>query len=76
VGKHAMIAAITPRLLDEETAAAYVGRGKTRFREDWEAGRIPGPCDQNGNVRLWDLKLLDRYVDQRSGLGSPLGSWD
>ncbi|HEX7857363.1 MAG TPA: hypothetical protein VF503_27080 [Sphingobium sp.] len=76
MGRHAVIAAITPRLVDEETAAAYIGRGRTKFREEVLAGRIPRHSDENGNVKLWDLKVLDQYVDQRSGLGTRLGSWD
>ncbi|MEV4934576.1 hypothetical protein [Sphingobium sp. LSP13-1-1.1] len=76
MGKHVNIAPIAPRLVDEETAAAYLGRGRTRFREQVKAHQLPGPADRNGNVDLWDLRALDRYVDQRSGIRSSLGEWD
>lgn len=76
MGKHVSIAPIAPRLIDEETAAAYLGRGKTRFREQVKARVLPAPSDRNGNVDLWDVRALDRYVDQRSGIGSSLGEWD
>ncbi len=76
MGRHVNIAPIAPRLVDEETAAAYLGRGRTRFREQVKARQLPGPSDRNGNVDLWDLRALDRYVDQRSGLRSSLGEWD
>lgn len=74
--RHPMAAAMLPRLLDEETAAAYLGRGRTRFREQVAKGDIPGPSDRNGNVSLWDIRLLDLYVDERSGIGASSKSWD
>lgn len=76
MGKHVNIAPIMPRLVDEETAAAYLGRGRTRFREQVKSHQLPAPADRNGNVDLWDLRSLDRYVDQRSGIRSQLGEWD
>lgn len=76
MGKHVAIASIIPRLVDEETAAIYVGRGRTKFREQVKTGALPGPSDRNGNVDLWDLRILDRYVDQRSGLSSSSNEWD
>lgn len=76
MGKHSTIAAITPRLVDEETAAAYVGRGRTKFREQVEQGLLPAHSDTNGNVKLWDIHVLDRHVDQKSGLGDTLSPWD
>ncbi|MGE4430892.1 MAG: hypothetical protein AB7E05_09170 [Sphingobium sp.] len=74
--KRVDIAAIIPRLVDGATAAAYVGRGQTKFREQVRSGDLPGPSDRNGNVDLWDLRILDRYVDQRSGLRSSHDEWD
>lgn len=77
MGKHTGIAPLTPRLVDEETAAAYLGRGRTRFREQVLRGQLPGPSDRNGNVRLWDIRILDRHVDQLSGIGpEPISDWD
>lgn len=77
MGKHAGIAPLTPRLVDEETAAAYLGRGRTKFRDQVSRKQLPGPSDRNGNVPLWDVRLLDRHVDQLSGIGSePVSEWD
>lgn len=76
MGRHAVIAAIAPRLVDEETAAAYLGRGRTKFREEVARGKLPAHSDTNGNVKLWDLRILDQYVDQRSGLAPELKAWD
>lgn len=76
MGRHVNIAPIAPRLVDEETAAAYLGRGRTRFREQVKERLLPGPSDRNGNVDLWDLRALDRYVDHRSGFRASLGEWD
>lgn len=67
---------IMPRLVDEVTAAAYLGRGRTKFREQVRAGQLPRPSDVNGNVQLWDVHILDRYVDQRSGLTTQDAGWD
>lgn len=76
MGKHTVIAPIVPRLVDAETAAAYCGRGRTRFLEQVKAGSLPASSDKNGNVDLWDLRILDRYIDRRSGLGAQLREWD
>lgn len=76
MGKHSTIAAITPRLVDEETAAAYLGRGRTKFREAVEKGLLPSHSDVNGNVKLWDIRLLDVYIDGRSGFGDTSSGWD
>ncbi|UAK24213.1 helix-turn-helix transcriptional regulator [Sphingomonas nostoxanthinifaciens] len=66
----------TPRLIDEDTAAAYLGIGKTRFRDRWQRRELPQP-HKDGRRLLWDIKLLDRYVDALSGLGEVKGSsWD
>jgi hypothetical protein len=68
-------AALTPRLIDESSAAAYLGRSRTRFRDQVEAGALPQPVTRNGNRRLWDRHLLDRYVDALSGLADTTDSW-
>lgn len=76
MGRHVAIGALIPRLVDEETAATYLGRGRTKFRDQVKSGELPAPSDKNGNVDLWDLRVLDRYVDQRSGIGTQLKGWD
>lgn len=76
MGRHAAVLPIAPRLIDEATAAAYLGRGRTKFREQVGQGTLPAPSDRNGNVDLWDVRILDQYVDARSGLASSLKGWD
>lgn len=76
MGKYTSIASIIPRLVDEETAAHYLGRSRTRFREQVAAKVLPAASDKNGNINLWDLRILDRYVDQRSGIDDTLSGWD
>lgn len=66
---------LTPRLIDESSAAAYLGRSRTRFRDQVAAGALPQPITRNGNRRLWDKRLLDRYVDALSGLVDKTDSW-
>lgn len=67
---------ITPRLLCETLAAAYLGRSKTCFRQDVAKGRLPQPSDRNGRRRLWDIRILDKHVDGLSGLAASSNSWD
>lgn len=74
--RHGPIAPIVPRLVDAAIAAAYLGRSKTRFLQQVAKAELPAASDQNGNVKLWDLRVLDRYVDRRSGFGSPVQGWD
>jgi hypothetical protein len=76
MGKHAAIGVLTPRLVPEEVAAAYTGRGRTKFREDVQKHLLPAHSDTNGNIKLWDVRILDQYVDQRSGLGESNSGWD
>ncbi len=63
-----------PRLLDEPTAAAYLGIGMTRFRMRWQGRELPQP-HKDGRRLLWDRKLLDRYVDAISGLDAEPEGW-
>lgn len=71
----ANIAPLPPRLVDETTAAAYIGRSRTAFREQRRKGLLPAPSDQNGNIPLWDVRILDRFVDAKSGLGATSNTW-
>lgn len=64
------------RLIGEAEAAAYLGRSRTRFREQVRSRLLPQASDSNGNRPLWDRKLLDRYVDALSGIGDNDNSWD
>lgn len=65
----------SPRLLDEEVAAAYLGISKSRFRTRWQGRELPQP-HRDGRRLLWDRVLLDRYVDALSGIGASTNSWD
>jgi hypothetical protein len=63
---------LTPRLLSRQEAAIYCGMSPTHFDEQIRPA-VP-PLDF-GKHNLWDIKALDRWFDQRSGLahaGSPL----
>lgn len=63
-----------PRLLDEDTAAAYLGIGATRFRMRVQKKELPQP-HRDGRRLLWDRKLLDRYVDALSGIDAQPEGW-
>jgi hypothetical protein len=63
---------IQPRFLSREQAAAYVGVCPSVFDGEVRKGLWP-PAQRRGERlgRLtWDVKLLDLYADQYSGLGS------
>jgi predicted DNA-binding transcriptional regulator AlpA len=65
------VSGLRPRLIKEDTAAAYLGISKTNFRQRWQRSEMPRPITI-GTPLLWDLKLLDRYVDALSGLAPTL----
>jgi hypothetical protein len=52
----------TVRGYPQEAAAAYLGLGVRRFREDVDAGRLPQP-ERHGKRLVWDRAALDRYKD-------------
>jgi predicted DNA-binding transcriptional regulator AlpA len=64
---------LTPRMLNLELAAAYLGLSATTFLMAVAAGYYP-PALQIGRRKQWDRKALDVAVDCRSGLtaSSPL----
>lgn len=70
------MAPLTPRLVDEVTAAAYIGRSRSAFRDQRKRGALPAPSDKNGNIPLWDIRVLDRFVDAKSGLAPSSNTWD
>jgi len=55
-------AAIEPRGLSRETAAAYVGIGTTLFDEMVRLGKMPRPATLKGRL-IWDRQALDRALD-------------
>ncbi len=57
-------AGITPRLLSREAAAAYCGISPTLFDEHI----VPDvPALRIGARVLWDIKKLDRWLDEQAG---------
>jgi len=58
-----------PRLVGMAQAAAFLGLGERTFEKLWRGGSLPAP-HKVGRRLLWDLKLLDLYVDELSGLQS------
>jgi hypothetical protein len=53
----------TTRGYPQESAAAYLGLGVKRFRDDVAAGRLPQP-ERHGKRLVWDKVALDRYKDK------------
>jgi hypothetical protein len=66
---------VIPRLIGEDVAATYIGRSRTAFRMQRQAGQVPAPSDYNGKVPLWDTRVLDAWVDAKSGLGASNDGW-
>lgn len=55
---------MTPRLLSRDAAAAYCGVSAETFET-----HVPVRALALGARRLWDVKALDRWLDQQSNLG-------
>jgi hypothetical protein len=64
---------MTPRLLSREAAAAYCGVIAETFETHVRPHIAP---IEIGARRLWDVKALDRWLDERSGLIEGLQSID
>jgi hypothetical protein len=63
VGEGRLPVGVTPRLLSREAAATYCGISPTLF----DVHIVPAvPAVQIGRRRLWDIKRLDRWLDQQS----------
>ena len=60
-------AGITPRLLSRDEAAAYCGMSAAHFDRHVA---IAVPAQTFGCKKLWDIRALDRWLDERSGLGN------
>ena len=67
----------TVRGYPQEAAAAYLGLGVKRFRDDVTAGLLPQP-DRHGKRLVWDRVALDRHMDKAldAASGRPAGSGD
>jgi len=65
MGEQRLPPGMTPRLLSREAAATYCGISPTAFDE--YIGRVVRPIEI-GRRNLWDIKALDRWLDQQSGL--------
>lgn len=66
---------ITPRLLSREAAATYCGMSHNHFDE--HVAKEVRPLSF-GRRYLWDIKALDRWLDERSGLAHatrPVEEW-
>lgn len=64
VAERTLPAGITPRLLSREAAAIYCGISPTLF----DTHIVPSvPPVEIGRRNLWDIKKLDRWLDQQSG---------
>ena len=50
-----------------EAAAAYIGLGTKRFRDEVAANRLPQP-QRHGKRLVWDKIALDRYLDKAGGV--------
>lgn len=58
-------AALLPRLLTREQAAAYCNLSLSSFSQWIRLGRLPGPLV--GTAR-WDIRAIDVFLDKASGV--------
>lgn len=56
-----------PRLVGQAVAAAYLGISERMFETYWRKYEMPYPI-RLGRRLLWDLKILDEWVDVLSDL--------
>jgi hypothetical protein len=56
---------LTPRLLSREAASTYCGMSPNHFEQ--HIGSMVPPV-RIGKRNLWDIRALDRWLDQQSGL--------
>jgi excisionase family DNA binding protein len=61
---------LAPRLLSREQAAAYVGVSPNTFDEMVKAGKMPQPKIIWGKRKGWDVRELDRAVDNLPTAGT------
>jgi len=73
MGERRLPLGMTPRLLSRDGAAAYCGMSPNHFEE--HVARAVPPL-QFGRRCLWDVKALDRWLDQQSGLAHAARSVD
>ena len=62
--------ALSPRLVARADAAYYVGVGTTLFDDLVRQGMMPRP-KAIGSRRLWDLRELDKTIDELPEAGEP-----
>jgi len=60
---------MTPRLLSRVGATAYCGMSPNHFEE--HVAKVIPPL-HFGKRCLWDIRALDRWLDQQSGLTHPI----
>ncbi|HEY2980222.1 MAG TPA: hypothetical protein VGJ22_03500 [Anaerolineales bacterium] len=63
---------ISPRLLSREQAAAYVAQSVEVFNDLVKRKELPGPIEFSRGHARWDRKNLDEWLDDRSGLRTPV----
>ena len=66
VAAHRLPDGMTPRLLSRDAAAAYLGISAEHFTAHIVGAVIP---IEIGRRVLWDVRALDRWLDERSGAG-------
>jgi len=63
---------IAPRLLSREQAAEYVAQSVGTFDALVSRGELPKPLDFSRGHARWDRKRLDDWLDDMSGLRTPV----
>lgn len=75
IASQAASLSLPARLLNEQQAAQYLNRGRSTFRKQRAEGHLPQPTDFNGRRPLWDIRVLDRFVDMKSGIVAHDDTW-
>jgi predicted DNA-binding transcriptional regulator AlpA len=69
---------LAPRLISREAAAAYVNVSPNTFDEMVKAGTMPQPKLLTNRRKAWDVRALDRAVDNlpTAGVVPDDDTWD
>jgi predicted DNA-binding transcriptional regulator AlpA len=55
---------VTPRCLSKEEASAYLGISVHTFLRLVADGKAPSPLEISSRRRVWDVRAIDKFVDE------------
>lgn len=74
--QHALPPTLPPRLISRKAAADYLSLSPNTFDVLVRNGRMPKPCILTDGRKAWDVRLLDKAIDELPLDGDDAGSED